>query len=62
MLWKDANGDFFAKVEVIDNFFRNSNIITKNKAIEIMGENLFNSRGSRDISDEVFEKLSNLKK
>ena len=60
MLWKNEFGNIFGKVKVIDNFFKKDEIISREEAIKIMGKNLFDSHGARDIPENIYTKISTL--
>ncbi len=54
LLWRNGVNEIFGRIKVIDNFYSKDKIISKNESIKIMGENLFNSPGSRDMPEQIF--------
>jgi hypothetical protein len=58
--FEDENGDYCVNVRVIDNFFNKCKQISKEKSIEVLGENIFKSLPSRKIEKRQFELIQNL--
>lgn len=57
--YENTNGDWFVNIKVIDNFYAQDRIIPKEKAIELLGKNIYNSIPSTKINKKVFENILN---
>lgn len=59
--FKDKDGEYLVNVRVIDNFYSKNKQISKEKSIEILGENIFKSLSSRKIDKRQFDMIERLK-
>jgi len=55
--YETKNDEWFVNIKVIDNLYRKNKIISKEKSIEFLTENIFFSRPSREISKVSYEKI-----
>ncbi|MDD2652197.1 MAG: hypothetical protein PHX44_04015 [Sulfurimonas sp.] len=60
--FEDEYGDFYVNIKVIDNFYKKSKQISKQQAVEILGEDIFNSMQSRSIERKQFEAIESVVK
>lgn len=51
----------FVKIKMINNFFKDGNIITKEEAIAILGKSLFNAQSQGYITKEQYERICNMR-